>query len=117
MLDLLIGLCYFAGICVMSALAIDIGIMAYHRATGSVTAQKVLEHMVDSNRETIKSMRNTINAQQSEIRIHKKRLAEIEDELGKTTNALKEAQEGAKRGSVRKRDSKDPGTGTGSAKQ
>ena len=81
MINVLLGLLMFAGICILTALSIDIGIMAYHRATGTVTAEKVCEKIAEANQETIRSMRNTINAQQSEIRIHKMRLKELEQRM------------------------------------
>lgn len=85
MKEVLIGLCYFAGAAVMAALAIDIGITAYHRANGTPTAQKVLEQIVAANAKTIDSQRNTIKAQQSEIRIHKQRIAELETKINSVT--------------------------------
>lgn len=81
MKEVLIGLCYFAGAAVLAALAIDIGITAYHRAHGTPTAQKVLEHIVEANRKTIEAQKITINAQQSELRVHKKRNAELEKKI------------------------------------
>lgn len=53
MKDVLIGLTYFAGICVLASLAIDIAIMAYHRATGSPTAQAVMEKIIEADRDTL----------------------------------------------------------------
>lgn len=81
MADVLKGLCYFAGAAVLAALAIDIGITAYHRANGTPTAEKVLTHIVEANRKTIEAQKITINAQQSELRVHKKRNAELEKRL------------------------------------
>ena len=81
MINVLIGLLMFAGICVLTTLSIDIGIMAYHRATGTVTAEKVFEKIIEADKDTIRSQKNTINAQQSEIKIHKQRIKEYEQKL------------------------------------
>ena len=81
MKDVLIGLCYFAGAAVMAALAIDIFITTYHRVNGTPTAEKVLTAIVAANEKTIQNQAVTIKAQQSEIRIHKQRLAELEKRI------------------------------------
>ena len=81
MINVLLGLCLFAGICVLTTLSIDIGIMAYHRATGTVTAEQVFKKITEEDQKTIDAQKITIRAQQSEIRIHKMRLKELEDRL------------------------------------
>ena len=81
MVQVLIGLCLFAGICFLTTLSIDIGIQAYHRVNGTPTAEKVLTEIVKANEQTINSLRTTVKAQQSEIKIHKQRLAEYETKL------------------------------------
>lgn len=81
MAEVLIGLCYFAGAAVLAALAVDIGITTYHRVNGTPTAEKILTEIVKANTQTIDSQRITIRAQQSEIKIHKQRIQELEKQI------------------------------------
>ena len=81
MVDVLKGLCLFAGAAVLAVLAIDIGITAYHRVNGTPTAEKILTEIVKANEQTINSLRTTVKAQQSEIKIHKQRLTELETKM------------------------------------
>ena len=83
MINVLLGLCLFAGICVLTTLSIDIGILAYHRATGTVTAEKVMEKIAKAKDETIMSQKKTILTQQEALRYDREQLLKLREQLQK----------------------------------